>query len=718
MNKRCDSRQVCLRTIAVFACVLIHACSIYAAGMNSENRNVEKAVTAFRFGPGQWVPDKSFNELLAMFEKYKGVTDELTLFTSMTGIPSPLETMKQRCPILAKRISQARALGYRVGIDVTSTLGHIEENVSYAIKGDYRGMVDSSGRVAQGMYCPNDPGIHVYVSSLYRMMAETNPDFIWSDDDLRMASHGVPTPCFCEGCLEIFAKECGKKYTREELRRALTVRSEEERVALRNLTTEPAKERMALRKAWLAHNVATINRLLGVIERAVHEVRPEMPIGCMTHLRFYCGNGFAEYAKTVGGPNAVPVYWRPGAGFYNDFTPLQMFHKSHTLGRQVSLLPPSVLTIESEVENFPYQRLRKSCNMTALEAASHIAAGCTGTAFATLPFNSEPIAEYEPMFERLHQVRPFLDRMAKTFGRIPPVGVWSAWKKDAALVADVFWGDWFARTAWPWEGDDSEVFEVGVPAAYGQDNAKVVLLNRQSVAMFSKEELTRILSSGVYMDVGALAALKEKGLQDLIGMDIGQAFHVDCVEENVTHPLNGPFAGRCRDVHQSFWSEPAYQLKLVDPKAQTLTRLVDFAGAEKAASSMAVFENRLGGRICVSGYYPWTWLATQNKSTQMKSVIRWLSRDQLPAYVQSYHKVVLWERTLEDGRLAVALFNASFDTADKLTLLMRTQSKAINVVDMAMKERTIQMNGEDGPYRRFVLPQIEPWNARLIVTDK
>lgn len=679
---------------------------------------VEKAVTAFRFGPGQWMPDDRWRELLAMFEKYKGVTDELALFTSATGIPSPLETMQQRCPILAKRISEARALGYRVGIDVTATLGHLEEHVSYAIKGDYRGMVDSSGRVAQGMYCPNDPGIHAYISALYKMLAETDPDFIWSDDDLRMASHGVQTPCFCEGCLEIFAKECGKKYTREELWHALNVGSEEERVALRNLATEPAKERMAIRKAWLVHNVATINRVLAVIERAVHEVKPEMPIGCMTHLRFYCGNGFAEYAKTVGGPNATPVYWRPGAGFYNDFTPLHLFRKSHTLGQQVSLLPPSVVTIESEVENYPYQRVMKSCNMTAVEAASHIAAGCTGTAFAVLPFNSEPIAEYEPMFERLHQVRPFLDRMAKTFGRTPPVGVWSAWKKDAALVADVLHGDWFGRTAWPWGRDDSEVIEVGVPAAYSQDNAKVTLLNRQSVSMFSKEELTRILSSGVYMDVDAMAGLNEKGLQELIGMDVGQAFHTDCVEENVAHPLNGPFARRCRDVHQSMWSEPAYQLKLVDPKAQTITRLVDFTGVEKAAASMAVFENRLGGRICVSSYYPWTWLATENKMTQMRSVLRWLSRDQLPAFVESYHRAVLWARPLEDGRLAIALFNASYDPANKLTLLLRTQSATINVVDMAMNEQTIQTSGDDGPYRRFVLSPIEPWNVRLVVTNQ
>jgi hypothetical protein len=665
---------------------------------------VEKAVTAFRFGPGQWMPDKSWSELLAMFEKYKGVTDELTLFTQGTSTPMPLEKMRERCPILARRISEARALGYRVGIDVTVTLGHLEEDVPHALTGNYRPITDVSGRVGGGMYCPNDPGIHAHIASLYKMLAETDPDFIWADDDVRMANHGhgVPTPCFCEGCLAIFAEECGKKYTREELHQALT--------------QGPMEERIAVRKAWLAHNVATVNRVLAVIERAVHEVKPKMTLGMMTHLRFYCGNGFAEYAKTLAGPNGTPVYWRPGEGFYNDFTPLHMFQKSHSLGRQVSLLPPSVVTIESEVENFPYNRLMKSCQITAVEAASHIAAGCTGTAFAVLPFDSEPVAEYEPMFERVLQVRPFLDRMAKTFGRTPPVGVWSAWKRDAAVVADFSGGDWFGQVWSPCGKDVSQVY-LGMPAAYRQEDAKVAVLNRQSVAMFSNEELTRILSSGVYMDVEALAVLNERGLQDLTGMAVGQAFPNDCIEENVAHPLNGALAGRRRDVRQSYWGEPGYQLNLVDPKAQPLARLVDYADEEKASTSMAVFENRLGGRICVCGYAPWTYLFTQNKTTQMRSVLRWLSRDQLPACVESYHNAILWARPLEDGRLALAVFNASFDPADQLTLLVRTPSASVNVVDMAMKEQAIQTTGDDGPYHRFVVPRMEPWSVQLIVTD-
>ena len=37
--------------------------------------------------------------------------------------------MKRRCEMLAERIAQAKALGYRAGINVLSTMGHHEENL-------------------------------------------------------------------------------------------------------------------------------------------------------------------------------------------------------------------------------------------------------------------------------------------------------------------------------------------------------------------------------------------------------------------------------------------------------------------------------------------------------------------------------------------------------------------------------------------------------------
>ena len=156
----------------------------------------------------------------------------------------------------------------------------------------------------------------------------------------------------------------------------------------------------------------------------------------------------------------------------------------------------------------------------------------------------------------------------------------------------------------------------------------------------------------------------------------------------------------------------------VDPKAETLARLIDYSGKETAATSMAVFENRLGGRICVAGYFPWASLHSLCKSSQMKSVMRWLSHDRLSAYVASYHKINLWVRQPAEGQLAMALVNASFDPADEPVLALLTHADRITVFDMDGKPTDVTESGRDGAYRRFTLPPIEPWSARLVVVAR
>jgi len=102
----------------------------------------------------------------------------------------------------------------------------------------------------------------------------------------------------------------------------------------------------------------------------------------------------------------------------------------------------------------------------------------------------------------------------------------------------------------------------------------------------------------------------------------------------------------------------------------------------------------------------------------MKAVMRWLSRDRLPACVASYHKVNLWVREPSGGRIALALLNASFDAADGLTLAIATTADEARVFDMQAQEHVIRASNADGPYRRFILPAVEPWTMRLVVVGK
>ncbi|MBM3999684.1 MAG: hypothetical protein FJ297_09135 [Planctomycetes bacterium] len=663
---------------------------------------IDKAFIAFRIGTPQWMPEDRYEELLALFERHKGVTDEITFFTSFTHPAIPAAEMRRRCGILASRIARAKELGYRAGINVLSTMGHHEENLDHSLQGPFTPVTDIDGNVSRGSFCPNDPALHDYVRGIYTDVAEANPDYIWVDDDVRLMGHmPIGLTCFCDHCLASFSAVSKTTHTRASLRAALTTGEPESQAAVRN--------------AWLDHNRRTIGGLLERIERTVHAAKPGMPIGFMTGDRFFEGYDFDHWAERLAGPDQAPVYWRPGGGFYEDATPAGMVGKSHDIGRQVSLLPPWVRTIESEIENFPYQRLKKSAHITAVEAASHLGAGCTGAAFNVLSGNNEPLDEFEPLVQKLHAMRPFYDRMARHLGRARPVGLFTAWNKDQAAAGDIVGNPGWATSHL---GQSYQTFEMGLPAAYSSDTASVTLLFPQSVAAMSRDAIRHALSGAVYADVETLNRLNQMGYHELTGLSADRPRAVDCIEEFTSHALNGPFAGRQRDCRQSFYrvnGYVGYTLTSRDGKAQTLSRLVDYAGNEVSPCAMAVYENALGGRVCVSGYYPWDHLHSLSKNSQMKSVMRWLSRDRLPAYVASYHKTNIWVREPRDGQVAVALLNATFDRAEQVELAVLARGVEATVFDMEAGEHRIGAASDDGPYRRFVLPPIEPWSMRLVV---
>jgi len=665
---------------------------------------IDKAIISFRIGTATWIPEARFDEQMALFEKYKGVTDEVTFFTSETHPCLPLHMIQERAMLLARRMDQVRKLGYRTGINLLSTIGHHNENLPNSLAGDYTPMTNIEGQTCEGARCPNDEKMRAYIQAVYQALTAAQPDYIWIDDDIRFGHMPIGMGCFCENCLSIYARESGTRQTRESLKAAFL--------------SGTVEEKLRHRKAWLDHNRRTVARLFELIETTVHAIAPAMPLGFMTGDRFFEGYDFATWTDILAGPDSSEVLWRPGGGFYSDEALNGLVGKSHDIGRQVSQLPASVISIQSEIENFPYQRLKKAAHTTALETAAHIAAGCTGTAFNVLQPYDEPLDEYEPLVSVLHKARPFYDLMAKTLGRSRPQGLWAAWSKDSYAAAGI------GTDGWPDAVDGSvmvgkagEIFEIGIPAAYSLADARITALTGDAPLALSEDELLAVLSRGVYIDGPALERLNAMGYGEHTGFTVARYHDKDCIEELVPHALNGPLSGRRRDNRQSFlwWNVPAAELAPSAPAAQPLARLVDYGNRQVAACSSGVFKNTLGGRICVAGYFPWSFLQNYAKSAQLKSVLRWLGRDTLPGYVASYHKINMWVREVGEGRLAAALVNTTLDTACDVELMLRTTQTEIGVHAMSGEQTTVRSAGADGVYRRFVLPAMPGWQMILVI---
>jgi hypothetical protein len=114
--------------------------------------NIDKAFITFRIGLGQSRREKRCNELFDLFDKYKGVTDEISFFTQSTHAAIPLDVFRQRVEFLEGRMEQTRKRGYKTWIENLTTVGHHNENLDNSLKGDYTYRTNIHGEVCHGFH--------------------------------------------------------------------------------------------------------------------------------------------------------------------------------------------------------------------------------------------------------------------------------------------------------------------------------------------------------------------------------------------------------------------------------------------------------------------------------------------------------------------------------------------------------------------------------------
>jgi len=654
---------------------------------------------ALRVAPGHWLDPRRTAELLAWLGTRPGTVDEIALFSSFTHPPLPIEVIRGRCERLAEVMPQMREEGYRVGVNILATMGHHEENLPGSLAEPWTRVTDPQGRVCLGSYCPTDPQLLHYVEELYTLVAMAGPDFIWIDDDVRLMGHmPVRATCFCDRCIERFNREVGASYTRESL------------IAAMNEPPSPGRDK--LRLLWLDHNRRVIADLLHTAAEAVHRVNPSLQLGFMTGDRFYEGYAFREWAEALEGPHSPPPRWRPGGGFYSDTVYMDLVDKANAIGRQVSQLPSRVSIIQSEIENFPYQRLDKSVAITLLEGIAHMAAGASGLALNVIG-GPGALEEYTPFLDGAHRIRPFLEALGEAVGRSPCEGLWPAWNRD--IYADRgLMGDWLNRNqSTAALGLPYVLGHIGIPIAYSPQGASVSALAGPLPRAFSAEELERIFSGGVLLDGEALTTLESMGLSDWAGVRVAETFDVDAIEVFTDHPLNGGCAGWLRDCRQSFWPQSACRLEPTGPGVEVMARMTDYRDND-LGPCMTAYENSLGGRVVVMGYSPWRRIYNLCKSNQLKTVCQWLSRDTLPAIVETYAKVALWARRNARGKLVLVLINASLDSIPELVLRARARETKVACQPMSGERHTITGEPDGSEHVRVRIPDVAPWSAYLL----
>jgi hypothetical protein len=109
-------------------------------------------------------------------------------------------------------------------------------------------------------------------------------------------------------------------------------------------------------------------------------------------------------------------------------------------------------------------------------------------------------------------------------------------------------------------------------------------------------------------------------------------------------------------------------------------------------------------------------LQNLSKSTQIKSVMQWLSRDSLAAYIASFHRINLWVRETAPGRHAIALLNAYGDPAEAIEIIVRTESETLTFHNKRCEQSTIAATARHDGHTRFTLPKLGAWDMALLTT--
>lgn len=656
---------------------------------------------SLRIHAQHWQNPVLFEELLSMLKEYRDTISEVAFFTASTHPPLPLSKIREEAEMLGNKMLPAvREIGLNAGINHLATLGHLDENPENSLNEPWQHLVDISGAVSPSCYCAADPRVQEYIEQCYASLASANPSFIWIDDDVRLESHpkAIRYACFCPFCLERFFHESGHLWTREALHEAFN--------------SGTRGERLHIRRQWQEHNGRYITRLLHNIRQAVDSVNPGIQLGLMTGETAYSTYSYDQRVTAMAGPNGVTVKWRPGGGFYTDDYPMAALDKAHSIGRQTASVPQSVTDVQYEHENFPYQILRKSKALFVGEMIAAIGAGCTGAALNILNMYDAP-SECTPYLSKTEEAADFLITAASTFGRSPSSGIYipytvnhfSAMNLDGAWEEAGGWSENFVRY--------NELAEIGLPMAYSAEGAAVTLLTQENCFEYSVDELRTILSSGVMMDTQTLERLHEIGLGDLCGFRVSGRKDLDSMERFTMHHLNGKFAGNHRDCRPSFYPEPVYLIEPVKQGAEAISEVIDFSGIVHGACG-GVYENDLGGRTAVFGYFPWRMIQNTAKVSQLKEVTRWLSRNHLPAYTASYNRAAIWCRKDADGHPAFLVLNASTDAVDDITIAITGEQKPLQALYMNGIESILPPNTGIPGYAVYEVGHLDPWQAALI----
>lgn len=617
---------------------------------------------SWRISRKHYLEDKAFSNLLNIFLKNKDKVDEVVLLLFYDhGTEIPNDILEIDSIAIKKRICEFKQTGFeKVGINVICTIGQTDHGGSFRPKLSFQGLVDSNGINSNHCACPHSKEFEEYTNKIYTMMAKTNPDFIWIDDDLRMQAHmPVDYSCFCEISRRKFADKFGTYYEFDELVEKLNHKDENK-----------------LREQWVLFNEDSIADLFSTIKESINKVNPKIKKGFMTGLVFHSTYSGEDYEKWFSALDGEMI--RPGGGFVNESKMFELYNKITGISCQLALTPSYIKDIQYESENIPYNSLGKSVTVHQTEGTIMLTIGNNGIMY-NIAMLQDDFLEYERLFKGIDEIKAAWDEITKISEETALVGL-NPFFHNKIAANQVLNNDE------KWLGNDStqdillayEPLKIGIPLTQYKNNSYGTILTGRIAQTASDKELEEILSGAVLMDGETVLELEKRNMGHLVGVKHKASYDNGVYERLTSSDINGKFKGFIRDAIidcTSVWFDVkigACCFDIIDKNAIPISDLENLYG-EKIGVCAALYENKLGGRVAVMGYAPWIYLGYECKLTQMRNVIDWVTKNKVPIKVLGDNLSVFIRENYNKTKGMVTLLNNSIAPSENAKILLRSE---------------------------------------------
>ena len=512
--------------------------------------------------------------------------------------PDNIEHTEYYVEVLKPLIAKLRDEGVSYQLNYQNLIGSWDGGADLDYINQWESYVDYMGKKSTCCACCFGEKFREIGGRKLKMWAETKPDALWIDDDIRIHNHRTSIRdlwagrisserldfgCFCDNHMKQFNEKYGMNVTRNELVEGILDGNSD------------------YRKKWFDFSSEMATDTVEWIEKTVHSVSPDTRIAVMTStpdVHRTEGRDWNKFLKGLSGEKRPLI--RPTLGAYAESGPFQFFTAYNMLEQLKTNIKSQFGSLEfdfcPEIENTRFTRWSKSVAGTSYQINLTSFLGCKGMTLSIYDLEG-CILDEEPEFaDMLNNLRPFANKMAQEdMWHMESMGIGIV--TTPSRLTESFEGK--KLTQYPqfsmgriWE---DTLVKAGIPCKYitpeEVGKCKAIALDNYTVNILTDEELKIALSKGVILNAGAAKTLCERGFGKYIGVEVCET--VDCISaseilNNVTRS-DGSVVIIPSRIDGGKWNN------LTLNGAEQITRLVTPYGTE--FTGIARFKNSLGGLV-------------------------------------------------------------------------------------------------------------------------